>query len=115
MGTRSTSPEIQVLPIQYKFATATINLQVIAFSAIQDYNDTKVDPERLQKLIAPAIMYQRMLNKATEIFSNDIVVDRYATDNGLSAVIRSFAVFDYLKAKLGTGEGVGCIKNYHSK
>lgn len=78
----------------------------IAFSAIQDYYDTKIDPEQLQKLIVPAIMYQRMLSKATEIFSNDIVVDRYDTDNGLSAVIRSFAVFDYLKAKLGTGEGM---------
>ncbi|MEG0692169.1 MAG: DNA cytosine methyltransferase [Oscillospiraceae bacterium] len=78
----------------------------IAFCAVQDYYVSKIDADKLHKLIAPAIMYQRMLSKATEIYTNDIVVDCYDTNNGLSAVIRSFAVFDYLKAKLGTGEGM---------
>ncbi len=78
----------------------------VAFSAIQDYFDNKISSDQLQKLIAPAIMYQRMLSKATEIYTNDIVVDRYDDTKGLSAIIRSFAVFDYLKAKLGTGEGM---------
>ena len=53
-------------------------------------------------------MYQRMLSKAKEIFDNDIVVDSYADDKGLTANIRSYAVFDYLKAKLkGTGDNDG--------
>lgn len=73
-----------------------LNADTIAFSAIQNYYDAKIDASQLQKLIAPAVMYQRMLSKATEIYTNDIVVDSYEDTNGLSAVIRSFAVFDYL-------------------
>lgn len=83
-----------------------LNADTIAFSAIQNYYAAKIDASQLQKLIAPAVMYQRMLSKATEIYTNDIVVDSYEDTNGLSAVIRSFAVFDYLKAKLGTGDGM---------
>lgn len=45
-------------------------------------------------------MYQRMISKAQEIFENDIVVDSYSDNKGLIANIRSYAVFDYLKAKL---------------
>lgn len=52
--------------------------------------------------IEPAIMIQRMLSKAKEIFDNQIVVDSYSDENDLVAVIRSYAVFDYLKAILGT-------------
>ena len=81
-----------------------LHADTIAFSAIQDYYDTKIGADQIQELIAPAVMYQRMLSKATEIYTNDIVVDSYDDKNGLSAVIRSFAVFDYLKAKLGTGK-----------
>ena len=47
-------------------------------------------------------MIQRMLSKAKEIFDNQIVVDSYSDENDLVAVIRSYAVFDYLKAILGT-------------
>lgn len=64
-----------------------------------------LNAEVLQSIIAPAVMYQRMLSKAMEIFTNDIVVERYECKNGLLAVIRSFAVYDYIKAKLVTGEG----------
>lgn len=37
--------------------------------------------------------------------TNNLVVDKYTIKDGLSAEIRSFAVFDYLKALLGTGKG----------
>ena len=45
-------------------------------------------------------MYQRMLSKAKEIFDNNIVVDRYETVSGVNAVIKSYAVYDYIKCIL---------------
>mgnify|MGYP000181728657 FL=1 len=51
-------------------------------------------------------MIQRMLSKAKEIFDNHIHVDSYecTEKDGLLANIRSFAVFDYLKSILTSGE-----------
>lgn len=73
-----------------------------AFSAVLGYYDNSVSLSALQKAIEPAIMIQRMLSKAKEIFDNHLVVDKYSCENGLSAIIRSYAVFDYLKAILGS-------------
>lgn len=69
-----------------------------AFRAIQGYYDGTVLIAAIRNLIAPAIMLQRMLSKAEEIFANNIAVERYSTENGLAAIIRSYAVYDYLKA-----------------
>lgn len=52
---------------------------------------------QVQAAIEPAIMIQRMLERALEIRDNDLVVDRYDETNGLAAVIRSFAVYDYIQ------------------
>lgn len=72
-----------------------------AFSAISAYYQGGYSLELLQNAIAPAIMIQRMLSKSLEIIENHLVVDAYSADGGLSAVIRSYAVFDYLHAILG--------------
>ena len=71
-----------------------------AFSSIVSYfeRDGKID--ELKFNIPRAIMYQRMLNKAKEIFDNDLIVERYDKYESISAVIKSYAVFDYLKAIL---------------
>ncbi len=82
-----------------------------AFRAIQMYYSGVYSAVRLQKAIAPAIMYQKMLGKALEIFDNDLVVDRYIHDDGLCAVIRSYAVFDYFNAVLGDGQDGYIIKS----
>lgn len=76
-----------------------------AFSALIEYFEGAIDADEIQNRIEPAVMYQRMLSSANEILLNKIIVDRYEITNGLVAVIRSFAVFDYLKAKLGAGSG----------
>ena len=73
-----------------------------AFNAIQQFFDGTLEVCKLKQAIEPAIMIQRMLSKAKEIFDNQIVVDSYSDENDLVAVIRSYAVFDYLKAILGT-------------
>ncbi len=75
-----------------------------AFHAVAQYYSGECSIFELQSLIEPAIMIQRMLSKAKEIFDNDIVVDSYDTSNGIAAVIRSFAVFDYLKGILEAPE-----------
>lgn len=82
-----------------------LHSDTVAFSAIKTYYEKDTVTEHLQDKIAPAIMYQRMLSKAMEIHKNNIVVDYYDDTNGLVAIIRSFAVFDYLKAMLETIEG----------
>jgi DNA (cytosine-5)-methyltransferase 1 len=74
----------------------------VAFSAIVDYYDGVLDASDLHDEIETAIMIQRMLSKAKEIFDNHIVVDKYAADDGIYAKIRSYAVFDYLKVILGS-------------
>ena len=73
-----------------------------ASKAILSYYDGSVQASDLKPLIEPAIMIQRMLSKACEIFDNNIVVDRYDYEDGVTAVIRSFAVYDYLTSILGS-------------
>lgn len=76
-----------------------------AFQAIMDYFDGVLEADRIHTLIEPAIMIQRMLSKAKEIFDNHIHVDSYecTEKDGILANIRSFAVFDYLKSILKIG------------
>ena len=75
-----------------------------AFSAIKQFFDEKLEADKLKDVMEPAIMIQRMLSKSKEIFDNHLVVDKcdYAENGDLVAYIKSYAVFDYLKALLGT-------------
>lgn len=75
-----------------------------AFEAISNYYGGTVSAEAIKEIIAPSIMIQRMLSKAQEIFANNIVVDSYSCEDGISANIRSFAVFDYLQGILESME-----------
>lgn len=71
-----------------------------AFSTIKAYFDNECGISDIKNNITSAIMFQRMLNKANEIFENNIVVERYSDDEGVYAVIQSYAVFDYIKCIL---------------
>lgn len=75
-----------------------------AFQAVKDYYNGTIVLDDLKALIEPSIMFQKMLIRACEIIDNNIVVDRFEQVNGVIAIIRSFAVFDYLKAILGSEE-----------
>lgn len=90
-----------------------------AFSAIATFFDGLLPANGIKKAIEPAIMIQRMLSKAKEVFENNLVVDEYKCDTDLVAIIRSYAVFDYLKAILGSepngyviNADVLCAANY---
>ena len=78
-----------------------------------------LDASALKSKIEPAIMIQRMLSKAQEIYENHIVVDAYTVEDGIAAVIRSFAVYDYLEKVLQAPEndyvldkGILCAADY---
>lgn len=71
-----------------------------AFEGIMQYYDGVLAAEDIPAVIEPAVMYQRMLGKLKEIRDNDLVVERWDYSNGLSAIIHSYAVYDYLKAIL---------------
>ena len=75
-----------------------------AFQAVLDYYSGELDASALKSKIEPAIMIQRMLSKAQEIYENHIVVDAYTVEDGIAAVIRSFAVYDYLEKVLQAPE-----------
>lgn len=82
-----------------------------AFAAIEAYYSGLLKAEDVKDLIEPSVMIQRMLSKAQEIYDNNIVVDAYIIDNGLSAKIRSFAVYDYLRGILESAENGYVIKS----
>ena len=84
-----------------------------AFKAIEDYFGGNLDVEEIQNLIEPAIMIQRMLSKAKEIFDNHIHIDYYESTekDGVLANVRSFAVFDYLEKILKSGEDGDAINS----
>lgn len=90
-----------------------------AFEAISQFFNGELEAERIRDAIEPAIMIQRMLSKAKEIYDNDLAVDRYALENGLRAVIKSYAILDYLKEILSSkpndyaiASGVLCAADY---
>lgn len=84
----------------YTGADELIQLSRESFQAILDYYTGSVSPETLRNKIEQAIMIQKMFRIAKEIIDNELVVDRYTDERGISAFIRSYAVFDYLKAIL---------------
>ena len=71
-----------------------------AFNAVCAFYEGKINQDVIKDAIEPAIMVQRMLSKAKEIFENHLVIEKYDVSNGLSVIIKSYAVFDYLKAIL---------------
>lgn len=74
-----------------------------AFDAVKQFFEGKLETDALKNEIEPAIMIQRMLSKSKEIFDNHLVVDKcdYTEDGDLVAHIKSYAVYDYIKAILG--------------
>ena len=96
-----------------------LNADSKAFSTVLRYFDGTADEDEVTAAIAPALMIQRMLGIATEIFDNDIVVEKYSAEDGVSAQIETFAVYDYLKAILESPKngyvidsGVLCAADY---
>lgn len=75
-----------------------LKIDRVAFSTVVSYFENDRSIEDIKSKISAAIMVQRMLSKANEIFANNIVVERYENNDGIRAIIKSYAVFDYLKS-----------------
>ena len=75
-----------------------------AFDVIKRYYKEEVPSDMILANIEHAIMIQRMLGKAKEIFDNELVVERYLNEKGIVACIYSYAVYDYLSLILGSGD-----------
>lgn len=71
-----------------------------AFDAISRYYNLEMEAGSIVESIEHAIMIQRMLAKAKEIFENDLVVEQYMQKDGIAVSINSFAVYDYLTSIL---------------
>lgn len=82
-----------------------------AFEAISKYYNNEISADKIVESIEQAIMIQRMLGKAKEIFDNDLVVERYKKDNGITASICSFAVYDYLESILQSQDNGYVLKS----
>lgn len=76
------------------------NASYKAFEIIRKYYDGEVTADSILPNIEDAIMIQRMLGKAKEIFDNELVVERYTNKKGIVACINSYAVYDYLSSIL---------------
>lgn len=106
--------ELKKLAEKYGAAEGTDHISVEskrAFAAVLGYYAGDVAAEDIKSRIEATVMIQRMLSKAKEIFSNNIVVDSYSRDNGISAEIRSFAVYDYLRGILESKENGYVLKS----
>lgn len=79
--------------------------------AIINYYKNNNLVETLIKRIEQAIMVQRMLNKAKEIFDNNILPERYSDHGDIVVNITSFGVKDYLENILGLPENGYIIKS----
>lgn len=87
----------------------TLNCKV--GKAITDYYRGLLGAQEVASTLEKPIMIQRMLSKSKEIFDNDILVERYTSDENIVAHIRSFAVYDYLNNVLGSDKNGYVIDN----
>lgn len=71
-----------------------------AFESIRKYYNEEITVNEILINIENAIMIQRMLGKAKEIFDNGLVVERYVSDKNIVACVFSYAVYDYLSSIL---------------
>lgn len=76
------------------------NVSYKAFDIIRKYYNKEVEADSILANIEDAIMIQRMLGKAKEIFDNELVVERYLNEKGIVACVYSYAVYDYLSSIL---------------
>lgn len=75
-----------------------------AFASLQNYYNGVCDIKDIYNNIKDSIEIQRMLRKSKELLENEIIIYDYSIKDGLKAQVKSYAVYDYLKAVLGSEE-----------
>ena len=72
-----------------------------AADAIFDFFDEKIDADQVVKRIEKTIMIQRCLSRIKEIYDNELQIDEIICQNGITAVIQSYSVLEYITKMLG--------------
>ena len=72
-----------------------------AADAIFDFFDEKIDADQVVKRIEKTIMIQRCLSRIKEIYDNELQIDEIICQNGITAVIHSYSVLEYITKMLG--------------
>ena len=69
--------------------------------AVCDFFDEKIDADQVVKRIEKTIMIQRCLSRIKEIYDNDLQIDDLVCENGITAIIQSYSVLEYITKMLG--------------
>ncbi len=78
-------------------------LDYLLAEAITCYIEEKTDSEQqLLERLEKTIYVQRMKSKLKELIDSQIIVDRFETEHGIYAHVKSYSVFDYIKNVLGS-------------
>lgn len=75
-----------------------------AFRAIKCWFLGTTSIEKLKLALRPAVIYQKMLRTAKEIFEGQLLIKKYDTEEGLHAIVDTFSVCDYIKNVLESEE-----------
>lgn len=73
-----------------------------AANAIRDFFAEIIEADQVINQIEKAIMIQRCLTRAKEIYDNELQIDAYIHENGIAAIVQSYSVLDYITKMLGT-------------
>lgn len=79
-------------------------------SEIKAYVKGEGKIEKLKLALDYAINIQCMLKKAKELIDNAIIIDSYDTSKGVIAKVRSYSVYDYMKAVLSSNNNKYIIR-----
>lgn len=70
-------------------------------TAINSYYNGDIEAQQIIPRIEKTIMIQRCFSKAKELYDNNLKIEEFDCKNGITAVIRSYSVLDYLLKMLG--------------
>ena len=98
----------QLIALAEKITKSNYNGEFACFNdaanAVLSFFDGKINEKQVTEKIEKTIVLQRCLSKAKELFDNNLKIERYNHDNGISAVVSSFSVLDYIEKVLGSNE-----------
>ncbi len=72
-----------------------------AADAICDFFSERIDADQVVKRIDKTIMIQRCLTRIKEIYDNELQIDDFICENGITAIIQSYSVLEYITKMLG--------------
>lgn len=70
-------------------------------NAIQSFFADEIGADQVINHIEKTIMLQRCLSRAKEIFDNELQIDGYIYESGISVNVQSYSVLDYITQMLG--------------